>query len=211
MRTILFDIETGPLAKEDLASMMPTEWPLGNLKDPEKIKIAISAKEKAWLEDAALDALTGRVLAIGMVVENAFTVLSEPSSEATILSEFWMAIRNDDYDIHRIVGFNICLFDLPFLIKRSWKLGVEVPMLGLRDGPRWGKERVKDLREFWQLGDRHALGSLDAIAKHLGLGAKSGSGLDFAALWIVDKPKALEYLHNDLLLTEAIAKRIGVI
>lgn len=205
----IFDIETAPLPEAELAPFMPTEWPLGNLKDTDKVKAATEAKKKAWIEDAALDPLTGRVLCIGMLIGDAFMVLSEPGSEATILNEFWTAIRKDDYDIHQIVGFNICLFDLPFLVRRSWKLGVDVPMLGLRDGRYWKKDRVTDLRELWQLGDRQAIGSLDTISKHLGVGAKMGSGKDFSVLWSSDREKATAYLKNDLELTALIARRLG--
>ena len=68
-----------------------------------------------------------------------------------------------------------------------------------------------DLREVWQMGDRQAHGSLDAIAKHLGVGAKTGNGKDFAALWEKDRQTAIAYLENDLSITAAIANRMGVI
>ena len=208
LRTIIFDIETGPLDKIELAAMMPTEWPLGNVKDPEKVKVAIAAKEKAWLEDAALDALTGRVLAIGTMEAGKFICLAY-DSEPLLLKRFWNIIQDYQSGLQRIIGFNCNSFDLPFLVRRSWKHGISPP-LDLRNGRYWSRE-VVDLRDVWQLGNKQAVGSLSAIAVHLGVGAKSGSGLDFAALWIVDKKKALEYLRTDLLLTEAIAKRLGVI
>lgn len=107
-----------------------------------------------------------------------------------------------------MVGFNICSFDLPFLIRRSWKHGVPVPF-GIRRGRYWG-EQVIDLRELWQLGDRQARGSLDAIARHLGVGAKNGDGKEFAALWQRDRPKAEAYLRNDLDMTARVAGALGV-
>ena len=66
-----------------------------------------------------------------------------------------------------------------------------------------------DLRDAWQLGDRQARGSLDSIAKHLGVGTKNGSGAEFAALWQSDRAKATEYLRNDLQLTARIADALG--
>ena len=51
--------------------------------------------------------------------------------------------------------------------------------------------------------------SLDTIAKHLGVGAKNGSGADFAALWQSDRAKAADYLRNDLQLTARIAEALG--
>jgi hypothetical protein len=67
-----------------------------------------------------------------------------------------------------------------------------------------------DLRELWQLGDRQARGSLDSIAKHLGVGAKNGDGKAFAELWRSDRKQAEAYLHNDLKLTAKIAHALGI-
>jgi hypothetical protein len=67
-----------------------------------------------------------------------------------------------------------------------------------------------DLRDGWQLGDRQARGSLDSIAKHLGLGGKNGDGKAFAELWRSDREKAAAYLRNDLELTARIAGALGV-
>ena len=66
-----------------------------------------------------------------------------------------------------------------------------------------------DLRDAWQLGERQARGSLDVIAKHLGIGEKNGSGADFARLWQSDRAKAVEYLRNDLQLTVKVAEALG--
>ena len=56
-----------------------------------------------------------------------------------------------------------------------------------------------------------ARGSLDAIAKHLGVGAKNGNGADFAKLWQKDRAKAVEYLRNDVQLTAKVAEVLGVL
>lgn len=208
-RSIVFDIETAPLPDAELEQFMPKEWPLGNIKDPEKIKAAIEEKKKAWKEDAALRALTGRVLVIGMMIGDTPVILSEPGTEATIIYEFWDAVRMSETNIHNIVGFNVKLFDLPFLMQRSWKWNLTIPM-DLFDG-RYFSRHVVDLRERWQCGDRQAPGSLDAIARHMGIGAKSGSGKDFAGLWDQDREKALQYIKNDLDLTSKIAHRMGIL
>ena len=208
IRTIYFDVESGPLDKTELAANMPVFEAPANWKDPEKIAAAIVAKEKAWLEDAALDALTGRVLAIGTMEAEKFECLADNDEEA-LLKRFWNVIQDYQSGLQRIIGFNCNSFDLPFLVRRSWKHGISPP-LDLRNGRYWSRE-VVDLRDVWQLGNKQAVGSLSAIAVHLGVGVKSGSGLDFAALWIVDRPKALAYLKNDLELTQKIAQRLGII
>ena len=135
-----------------------------------------------------------------------FRVLGS-EDEAALLREFWELTRGEMGRTHRMVGFNTHLFDLPFLVRRSWKHRVQVP-LGIRRGRYWGETMV-DLRDDWQLGDRQARGSLDAIAKHLGVGGKNGEGADFARLWQSDRAKAVAYLRNDVELTARVAEVLG--
>jgi hypothetical protein len=217
MKTIHFDIETGALAEAELAVMVPpfdpAEVKVGNLKDPDKIAAKLAEAEAAhrreFVERAALDPLTGRVVAIGLLFEDSEFAVIGHDDEAATLREFWGVCRGEMGRINRMVGFNTRLFDLPFLIRRSFKHRVEVPF-GIRRGRYWGDEMV-DLREEWQLGDRQARGSLDTIAKHLGVGQKNGHGEDFARLWQTDREKALAYLRNDLELTGRIAEALGVV
>lgn len=76
MKTIFFDIETGPLPENELAALMPpfdpSEVKTGNIKDPEKIAAKIAEAEvnhkRDFIEKAALDPLTGRVVAIGLLI-----------------------------------------------------------------------------------------------------------------------------------------------
>ena len=215
MNTIIFDIETSPLPESELAALVPpfdpAEVRTGNLKDPDKIAAKLAEAEanhrRDFIERAALDPLTGRVLAIGLLDHGGFRILDN-DNEPAVLCEFWTVCRGEMGRINQMVGFNTHLFDLPFLIRRSWKHRVPVP-LGIRRGRYWADEMV-DLRDAWQLGDRQARGSLDAIAKHLGIGAKNGSGAEFAKLWQSDRAKAVEYLRNDLELTAKLAEVLGL-
>jgi uncharacterized protein YprB with RNaseH-like and TPR domain len=219
MKSIIFDIETAPLPEAELAALLPpfdpAEVKLGNLKDPDKIAAKLAEAEANhradFFEKAALDPITGRVLAVGMLdlSDGDGLVLGLHIDEVSILHEFWDRCRGEMGRINEMIGFNTHHFDLPFLIRRSWKHRVPVP-LGLRRGRYWAEEMV-DLRELWQLGDRQARGSLDAVAKHLGVGAKNGDGKEFARLWQTDRAKAMEYLRNDLNLTAQIAEALGVI
>jgi hypothetical protein len=218
MNTIVFDIETGPLPESELAALLPpfdpAEVKTGNLKDPEKITAKLAEAEanhrREFFENAALDPLTGRVLAVGCLWPETgdFTVL-DFEDETRLLRSFWDVCRGEMGRLNRMVGFNTHLFDLPFLIRRSWRHRVPVP-LGIRRGRYWGEE-MADLREAWQLGDRQARGSLDGIARHLGVGAKNGSGAEFARLWRSDRARALGYLRNDLELTAKVACALGVV
>jgi uncharacterized protein YprB with RNaseH-like and TPR domain len=216
--TILFDVETGPLPESELAVLMPpfdpAEVKVGNLKDPEKIAAKIAEAEanhkRDFIENAALDPLTGRVVAIGMLRHDTrdFVAVGH-DDEARTLAEFWSVLRAEIVRGSNLVGFNTFQFDLPFLLRRSWKHRVPVP-LGIRRGRYWS-EHLGDLREIWQLGDRMAKGSLDSIAKHLGVGEKTGDGKDFARLWREERPRAVSYLRNDLELTAKIAETLGMV
>jgi len=216
MSTIIFDVETAPLPEVELAALVPpfdpAEVRTGNLKDPDKIAAKIAEAEanhrREFFERAALDPLTGRVLVIGLLDQGSIRILDDVD-EAELLRQFWNVCRGEMGRLNQMVGFNTHLFDLPFLIRRSWKHRIVVPF-GIRRGRYWGDEMV-DLRDAWQLGDRQARGSLDTIAKHLGVGAKNGEGHEFASLWQSDHPKAVEYLRNDLELTAKIADVLGVL
>ncbi len=283
MTTIIFDIETGPLPEAELANMLPpfdpAEVKTGNLKDPAKIAEKIAEAEanhrRDFFDKAALDPLTGRVVAIGLLVFDARgeagpfkrgmrnaecgrgestphpdpmthsrplvrpggpsssqipTAASQPAvvpdrggegiesgrfcivgheDEAQTLREFWDMTCGEMGRMNPLVGFNIFSFDLPFLLRRSWKHRIPLPF-ALRRGRYWDNQ-LHDLREYWQLGDRQARGSLDSIAKHLGVGSKNGEGKAFAELWKTDRKQAEAYLHNDLELTAKIAAALGVV
>lgn len=217
MAMIFFDIETGPISDPELSSMTPpfdpAEVKTGNLKDPEKIAAkraeAEANHQREFVERAALDPLTGRVLAVGLLSPQGEFRLIGHEDEAAILREFWGACCGGTSGINRMVGFNTHTFDLPFLIRRSFKHQVAVPA-GIRRGRYWAEEMV-DLREEWQLGDRQARGSLDMIARYFGIGAKDGNGRDFAKLWQTDRARAEAYLLKDLELTARIAGRLGIV
>ena len=216
MKRIYFDIETGPLPESELLPMLPpfdaSEVRVGNLKDETKIAAKIAEAElnhrRDFFDRAALDATTGRVIAVGLLhdVTGEVEIIGDDVETAT-LREFWAHWKWEEGRPTEFVGFNVLQFDLPFLVRRSWKLRVPVPA-GLRRGRYWS-DSVLDLRDVWQLGDRMARGSLDAIARHLGIGGKNGDGKDFAKLWQSDRDKAVAYLKNDLEMTARIAESLG--
>jgi len=141
-------------------------------------------------------------------VESGECVIIGHEDEGQTLREFWGYAQAEMGRMNPMIGFNIFGFDLPFLFRRSWKLRVPIPF-GIRRGRYWGDQMI-DLRDAWQLGDRQARGSLDSIAKHLGVGAKNGDGKAFAELWRSDRAKAEAYLRNDLELTAKIAYALGI-
>lgn len=208
--TIIFDIETGPLPLNELhiPPFNPADVKLGNVKNPDLIAERIRQAEENhvtdYIKNAALDALSGQVLCIGYRLDrNEPAILSsDADGEAAMLRQWWELL--DAWERHtRIIGFNIKAFDLPFLIKRSWKHRVTVPYW-IRNGRYWN-DLIVDLREVWQLGDNRAHGSLGAISRHLGLGEKAGNGAMFSELWQTNRQAAIDYCLQDVKLTQQVA------
>jgi DNA polymerase III epsilon subunit-like protein len=132
--------------------------------------------------------------------------------EPKLIKWFWDMWDDGVYD-NKFVGHNIHGFDLPFMVKRSWYLGIKIPYLAYDDRGYFHKSFV-DLMKIWSLGDRSYI-KLDRLGELLGVGRKTDgvTGADFARLWNgtkEERKKAYEYLENDLTVTAAIAKRMGV-
>jgi len=205
MRSVVFDIETGPVSQEMLELAMPQFEAPANFKDPLKIEAAIAAKKTDWLTSAALSPLTGRVIAIGVIEPGAGFGYIAGDDEAQILRRFWTKLLQ--HSQLPVIGFNIAHFDIPFLLRRSFKHGV-TPVPCFRG--RYLSDRFVDLMQVWQCGDYKELISLNALAKFLGAGEKTGSGADFARLWETDRQLALEYLRKDCELVVACAQKMGI-
>lgn len=168
---------------------------------------------------AALDPTTGRILAIG--VQDADSgkcgIDDGGGDEAVLIAKFWakyVKCRAQVGGPRKMIGANIFGFDLPFLIRRSWILGVEVPA-SVRNG-RYFDQLFIDLRDVWLCGQRwnDCQSSLDVMARALNCGSKNGHGADFARLWFgtgEERNLAVAYLRNDLAMTAAVAKRLGVV
>jgi predicted PolB exonuclease-like 3'-5' exonuclease len=202
MNTIIFDIETAPLPESEVKHLEPEFEAPGNIKDPDKIKAAIAAKRESWLNKLALDPVTGSVCAIGWMTTEPDIALSTGAGEGVLIDEFWQRFRLH-FDNTQFVGFNIFRFDLPFLIRRSWKLDIEVPP-NVYHG-RYFSDSFVDLMNIYALGNREQTISLDNLSKFLGVGQKSGSGKDFHKL---TRDEQRKYLANDLTLTKACAERL---
>lgn len=203
----VFDIETGPRPEAEIIDLAPEFKAPANYKDPEKIAAAIDEQKQEWMGKAALSAVTGRVLAVGWYQDGETTIIGE-DDEATTLRETWKRIEDAARDRRGVIGFNSNRFDIPFLTRRSWALGVEVPS-GLYGARGYVNQTVFiDLMDEWACGDRQASIKLDTLAKFLGCGEKNGSGAEFAGLWETDRPKAIEYLRNDILMTVRVAARL---
>lgn len=214
----------------------------GNLKDQSKIDAKIaeakSAHETAvanhsntctalaeqhfaeFKSKAALDATTGCVLAIGFwsVEKEQAAIIDGKGDEATLLAEFWgqyAKCRKQSGGPRKLVGWNIFGFDLPFLVKRSWFHGVEVPQTIRDQNDRYWDSLFVDLMLRFSVGQWNGKAKLDTAAQFLSVGKKPDGvgGADFARLWFgtpEEKHEAIAYLRNDLAMTAGVARRLGI-
>ena len=204
----VFDIETGGLPRAELKELEPVFEAPGNLKDPVKIKIAQEQKRAEWYNKAALSPITGEILAIG-IFDTATDKTSIITGEETdILYEFWLLVANSQTLRSELVGWNSNSFDIPFLVKRSWKHGLSVPRVLTQS--KWLPRECVDLLDMWQIngGDRI---SLDRVCRFLGVPGKNGNGAMFSIMLEEDPETAIAYLKNDIEITTAVAIRFGVL
>lgn len=206
---LFIDIETGPASEEVLTKLRPDFKAPANYKDPDKIAANIAEQAEAWKANAALEPITGQILAVGTISEKGFGY--SIGDETKILNEafnliFWHLGAGDP-----VVGFCIKRFDLPYLVKRGRIHGIKPPvcLINRYKGRLYWAEDIIDLQEEWNCGLSDTKGqSLDAVAKALGLPPKLGDGKDFAALFASNQSQALEYLKRDLEITRDLAQKI---
>lgn len=183
------------------------------------VEAAKAAHFAAFKEKAALSATTGRVVAIGIEVNGETIIIGADRQgndrhEDDILHTWWSFYRRCVAEQRPLVGFNTHGFDLPFLVRRSWILGVPVPT-SVRQGRYWNPLFI-DLMKVWALDGRDMV-SLDTIARAFGLAGKINqvdgqevSGAMFHELWKTNRPAAVQYLARDLELPTLLAVKMGV-
>jgi len=211
---IIFDIETGPMDEEILASQFvpktKEEFVGAQRWKPETIEAKYAEYLVTALEDfkrrAALDATTGQVLAIGFKSEKGSVIL-DSLNEDELLAQFWAKAAKCEIDGRSLVGHNVFGFDLPFLARRSWIRGIDFQM------PR---NCIKDTMKVWSCNCYGETIGLDRLAKALGLPGKMDgvNGAGFAKLWQgtpEEHEQARQYLLTDLDLTWNVANRLGVL
>jgi len=211
----VFDIETGGLPDKEIERIAPNFDPdsvkAGNLgleKALEKISAAKDRHLSSIRAKAALKAEYGRVLAIGWNDGETTVLLMNQEEETTLLNQFWEASDEAFHAKGNWVGFNVFMFDLPFLVRRSIINGILVPPGLLPKNNRYWPDFFIDLMQSWQCGDYRELISLDRFAKALGHAGKNGSGKNFSKLLKEDEDAAARYLENDLLLTRKVAEAV---
>lgn len=214
----------------------PESVKYGNLKDEEKRLQKLETARRAHAEEvarhqmtieqakvqwwdgvrgkAALSPLTGRVLAIGYYSTDTDELILDvdPENEPHMVRRFWMQFDKCQTSSRTMVGHNIAGFDIPFLMRRSWINGVDIPD-GVFERGRYLNSRVfHDTMTLWACGGRDFV-KLDKVSKAFGFEGKT-EGVDggmFADLLISNREKAEEYLKTDLIQTTKVAERMGLL
>ena len=136
------------------------------------------------VQDAALSALTGKIVCLAMLVERNGMLIERgyTGDEVEILTRFWKVVKPTDL----IVGHNALEFDLPFILQRSCILNIKPPFqLDLR---RYYTAQVFDTMQQWTNWDRERgplwidLQVLSAADQRQLQGPKSRSGTGRANL-----------------------------
>jgi 3'-5' exonuclease len=210
---LCFDIETGALDEETLLEQFVPktreEFVGAQRWKPETIDAKYSEylvkAQSDFIQKAALDPTTGQVLAIGLKSDKGMSILDSVNEEKLLL-DFWGKVRKWEAEGRSLVGHNCIGFDMPFLMRRSWILGIDFPVK---------LTIVKDTMKVWSCGAYNEWISLDRLGKALGLGGKMEGmdGGDFARLWNgtpEEHEQAKAYLIHDLDLTWKVANRLGV-
>lgn len=201
---LFIDTETAPEPDEVLESMKPEFSAPANYKDPEKIAANIAEQEAKWKEKAALSPMTGRIVAFAVARDNGAAIGEaslDPRDEKELLQEAWGAITEHSAYTNTILGWNILGFDLPFMLKRSWKLGVEVPKttISYSFGRAKFNRRFIDMMEFWTCGTQERFTRLDNALKFFGLDGKVDLGDElFYQTYARDPELAMNYLNRDV-------------
>lgn len=232
---VVFDIETEGNADIDFIRSINPPYPpfspegvkCGNCKTGaekadkiEAARLAHEEQEKAhWqekLDKAALSAETGRVITIGYLPVGACddeAYLDDAGfDEQKLLKRFWTGYAKVVRNRGHIVGWNSNGFDIPYIIKRSWIIGVPVPPSVFRG--RWISDTFLDLMLIWSVHEFRKFAKLDACARILGIGNKTDqecTGAEFAE-WYRDPQRheqAKEYGLLDLVLTRKIYERLS--
>ena len=185
------------------------------LKGHEGAVEAFVKQEFADFRDkAALSAIYGRVLAMGFLQDDQAFIIGadDEDQERELLTDFWETYKQFRNSQEIITGFNITGFDVPFVMRRSWILGIGVPA-GVLKNNRYLELPFNDQRTTWSCGEHQAKGKVQEIALALGLPGKhkGKGGEEFANDWFSDRDEACKYLAMDVYNEREIGVAIGVI
>lgn len=205
MKSILLKIGTESLPKDEILYLMPEFSAPANYKDAEKIQTWKAKKQEEWLLDAPMSALSGKILAFAYKPDGDDCKVESDENESELLKKFWELYRaNGDC---QFVGYDARNFDIPFLVRRSWKNKVVVPNILNGKFLNW---KFVDLAQVWNCGSVERV-SLGTLAKFFGIENTMPEKATFFALWKANPDSAKKFLCDSLELTQAIGEAMGVL
>ncbi len=166
--------------------------------------------EETLYERSAFDATFSRIVCIGLLIFSDSMVCRDAVSwyganEEELLRRFWTRLK--DVRPTQFITHNGLGFDLPFIKKRSIIHRVK-PSLDINLA-KFRTEPVYDTMAIWSNWDMRGWVKLDVLARALGVGTKSGSGSQVAAMWEQGQGRAIaEYCLQDTYVTYACYQRM---
>ena len=211
---VSLDIETVPLPSKKREFTRPTmdTMKFGNTKDPDKKQAKYAEAISEWKQgdSAALSALTGRVAMIGYKADDYVALVAKDAiQESHILKQAWSEIHDYYHSSGaRIAGHNIKKFDLPFMVRRSFILGLSVPPWIINELMKYSSDVIIDTMLFWQLGDRQEMVKLSHLCGAFDINVKESpvTGKDFYKWFEKDVDECIKYNQQDV---EAVAELCG--
>jgi len=223
MKYLAFDIETIP--QPDLPEGVKPEFDpesvkLGNVKDPEKIKVKLEEAEQQFESDLikkmSLDPDLCEVVAFACFPEGekvdfyADDNEHDEDTEYEIIHEAWDQIRTAYNTRIPIVSYNGIGFDLPVLFHAAIRLDIPLsPTMYLDLTRKYDNKVHYDLMQILAGWDRTKWKPLDFYLKLFGVGGKSESGSQVYEMWKAKEyEKIREYCKQDVLMTAKLFDRI---
>jgi hypothetical protein len=205
MKPILFfEIETA--TNPDTLGFLPEPVAPANYKDADKIAQYVTEKKTEQFQQAPLDADLGKVIAIamqrGLEYSAEVCLVGDPETpdEAALLRFFWINFVQLN---GRVCGYNILGFDLPYLLRRSFALNIEVPLM-----PRLAKYQTEPVVDL--LGILYYRGNargLKWVCKRYGI-QNPLPDLDGSQVANMDRDTLRKYAGNNLALVIELYKRM---
>jgi hypothetical protein len=159
-------IRTSPLPEDQIT--LPEFSAPSNYKDPVKIQEYIAAAKARYIEDAAYNAMTGKLTAVGILPEDGPPQVLTGEEPNLVLSTLDLLSKTP------VTGWLLDRFALPFLFRRAWKLGIPANPGKTLDPTRHPGAKPflitqghTDLSVLWQVTERSSPPKLADVAAFL--------------------------------------------
>jgi hypothetical protein len=198
---LFFDIETE--SNPDAIQYLEEPTAPSNWKDPDKIQSYVEEKKAEQVDRMALDADYGKIVAIGVKVDDsviASHMATDGHDEKDIIKIFWNFYASAN---GQSCGYNIIGFDLPYLMRRSFALGVKPSLI-----PNLAKYRTAPTLDLMMvLYNWSGFKGLKWVAQRYGLDNPLPD-LDGSQVKDMDSDTLRAYVENDVYLVYQLYERM---